>query len=371
MTFSGTGAGTEGDPYQITNWTELNEIRNNSDDYFILMNDLDKYTSDYYSILFSGKNNHGTWKSMAYNENSLVYHNDKYWSSNKYTTDEPSLESDDWDEETGWSSIGTFTGDLNGNKKTISNLYINRENFTETFAIVCFIHYVNGANIYDLGLKDIFYRPLKINSGYSSSFGGLAHAVSDSATISRCFVTGIIHQSRHSGGGFISSGTYPQIEDCYTDVNIYGTDASNSGFIRTAGDAAVGFCYPSESTVIREDGAKIELMNLYGDYKYKHKNGYDKIKNVEALFIGKKQVNEIETTNFKMDLTQSKFVLGENGKEIMAFDVIAGDLINTENGFEEVIYTNITEKEYLFFDIELENSDMLYINGILVGKKVI
>lgn len=53
------GDGTQENPYVIKNWTNLNEIRNNLDKYFILNNNIDKATSDYYEVLFSGKNYKG------------------------------------------------------------------------------------------------------------------------------------------------------------------------------------------------------------------------------------------------------------------------------------------------------------------------
>lgn len=39
--FSGSGAGTESDPYQITTLSQLDEVRNDLDAYYILMNDID------------------------------------------------------------------------------------------------------------------------------------------------------------------------------------------------------------------------------------------------------------------------------------------------------------------------------------------
>jgi len=93
--FSGAGAGTSGDPFQITNWTTLNEIRDNLVAYYTLMNNLNSSTADYAGIGNS------------------------------------------------WTSINGFRGILDGNEKTISN--INAPLFLE----------IINANISNLGITDI------------------------------------------------------------------------------------------------------------------------------------------------------------------------------------------------------------------------
>ena len=56
MAFSGLGAGIEGDPYQITTWTQFQEIANDLDKHFILMNDIDANFNYFYagSLTFTG-----------------------------------------------------------------------------------------------------------------------------------------------------------------------------------------------------------------------------------------------------------------------------------------------------------------------------
>lgn len=77
--FSGKGSGTESDPYQITTADELFEIRSNTSAYYKLMNDIDL----------------GAW---------IQQENPKQ----------------------GWTPIPRFSGELNGNGKSIIGLYINR-----------------------------------------------------------------------------------------------------------------------------------------------------------------------------------------------------------------------------------------------------
>ena len=89
MVFSGSGAGTSGDPYQITNWEQLQEVNDELDAYYILMNDLDENTSDY-----------STYASDTANAGA------------------------------GWVPIGDdstpFLGSFDGQNFTISDLFINR-----------------------------------------------------------------------------------------------------------------------------------------------------------------------------------------------------------------------------------------------------
>lgn len=47
MAFSGSGSGTETDPYKITNWNELDEIKSELDAWYELQNDLDENTDGY------------------------------------------------------------------------------------------------------------------------------------------------------------------------------------------------------------------------------------------------------------------------------------------------------------------------------------
>jgi hypothetical protein len=45
--FSGSGAGTSGDPYQITSWAELNETNDDLTAYYVLTTNLDASDDGY------------------------------------------------------------------------------------------------------------------------------------------------------------------------------------------------------------------------------------------------------------------------------------------------------------------------------------
>ena len=83
------GDGSQANPYQITNWHHLNNVRNHLGEHFILMNDLDASSDGYDDLAGSGA-----------------------------------------DSDAGWLPIGTnsleFTGTFEGNGNTISGLHINR-----------------------------------------------------------------------------------------------------------------------------------------------------------------------------------------------------------------------------------------------------
>ncbi len=163
-TFSGLGAGTELDPYQITNWTTLNEARVDLTAYYKLMNDISSSTSDYSGIGDS------------------------------------------------WSPIGDdlnfFTGSFDGNSKTISDLVIN---LPET-DYVGFIGYSEG-NISNLGLINIDV----IGNEY---VGGLVGEL-DIGVVSGCYTTGsVVGNGRYVGG--LVGGLWGEIDTSYSDANVSG-----------------------------------------------------------------------------------------------------------------------------------------------------
>lgn len=95
--FSGSGAGTEKSPYLITSADELFEVRSDMNAYYKLVNDIDL----------------GTW---------LDEENPQY----------------------GWNPIGSFTtpfkGHFDGNKKSISGMYINRDTETGVGLFGCILN---------------------------------------------------------------------------------------------------------------------------------------------------------------------------------------------------------------------------------------
>lgn len=166
--FSGSGSGTENDPYLILNPIHLNQMRN--------------YL-----------NQSGVYFKLMANINVEEFIDDE-WSTQ------------------GWMPIGTsstpFKGVLDGNGKTISGFWINRPNtdYVGLFA------YTNGATIKDLSIN--------ANSIKGKSYVGIVLGYSVGTTISGCIVSSneVIGSSDCVGGivGRVNGGS---ISECRVICN--------------------------------------------------------------------------------------------------------------------------------------------------------
>ncbi|MEQ8415297.1 MAG: fibronectin type III domain-containing protein [Imperialibacter sp.] len=190
--FSGLGAGTEGEPYQITTATNLNEIRNDLNAHYILLNDIDL----------------------------------------TFDTSDPSGQF--WNGGLGWEPIGTvddqFTGVIDGNGFSIIGLHINRPegNF------VAFLGYVaSPAEISNLGIE-----AAEITGFF---YTGSLLAYGNGATVSNCFATGSVTGTDFTGG--LSGGLASNLTECYTNVSVVATGGSTGGFSGIAAGATVDNCY--------------------------------------------------------------------------------------------------------------------------------
>lgn len=166
-TYSGAGSGTEGDPYQITTWAQLNEIRDHPSSYFILMNDLNSSDVGYYAS---------------------------------------------------WTPIASFTGDLDGNGHIIYDLYHSGGTGIGFFGGIG-----NGAYVHDIGFFDAEFRT---NTYYQ---GIVAGTWNSNAIIERVMLSGYLYNSRGdyagAGGvaGFCSGCTGHEVIDVAVDVETYST----------------------------------------------------------------------------------------------------------------------------------------------------
>ena len=146
--FSGSGAGTESDPYLILNPIQLNQLRNflnQSGVYFKLMADID--LTEF-------------------------------------------LEEENPDQ--GWQPVGTssapFKGILDGNGKTISGLWINRSNT----AYVGLFGYCRAATIINLTIKDA-----EING---NTYVGVISGYNYNGDVSNCILSGKVNGVKYVGG---------------------------------------------------------------------------------------------------------------------------------------------------------------------------
>ena len=112
-TFPGAGSGTAADPYQITNWTQLDAVRHFPNKHFILMNDLGSTAAGYAALAGPSANDGKGWQPIG---GAVI--------------DVDLLEeiiaglSDEWEE--AFELVDPFAGRFDGQGFEISHLFINR-----------------------------------------------------------------------------------------------------------------------------------------------------------------------------------------------------------------------------------------------------
>ena len=176
--YSGSGSGTENDPYLVLNPIQLNQLRNflnQSGVYFKLMANIDL-------------------TEFLEEENPMQ----------------------------GWQPVGSssapFKGILDGNGKTISGLWINRSGSDD----VGFFGYTNGATIKDL---TITASTIKGNN----NVGGIA-GYSEGTTISTCSFSGSIG-GNFCVGGFIGRCGNMSMSNNTATVNVTNSGDYTGGFV--------------------------------------------------------------------------------------------------------------------------------------------
>lgn len=181
--FSGSGSGTESDPYLILNPIQLNQLRNylgKSGVYFKLMADIDL---------------------------------------TEYLEDENPSQ--------GWQPVGTsstpFKGILDGNGKTVSGLWINRSSSN----YVGFFGNLNGGTVKNLTLKGT-----SING---SSYVGLLSG--NSGTVIDCAFSGKVNGVSNVGGCVGCNGNFTRV---LSTVDVSGTENYVGGI--SGADADINNC---------------------------------------------------------------------------------------------------------------------------------
>ena len=190
--FSGSGSGTESDPYLILNPIQLNQLRNflNMEGvYFKLMADIDL---------------------------------------TEYLEDENPSQ--------GWQPVGTssapFKGILDGNGKTVSGLWIDRGSLDNVGLIGC----ANSARIKNLVIKG------KIVKGKDKT--GILCGEMSTSTISNCFVEGKVYGCNNVGG-YIGSGEKMSIVNNSSLVSVFASGNYVGGFVGSlhGDDGELSNCY--------------------------------------------------------------------------------------------------------------------------------
>ncbi len=181
------GAGTTGDPYQITTIDELSYIHNCLDCSYILMNNLD----------FSGS---------SYSSGS------------------------------GWEPIGTvsipFTGSLNGSGHTIDNLYINRSSTNN----IGLIGYTDGSTVENLGLINCYVKGMY-------NVGALVANNVMSSTITNCYTTGVVIGNDRTAGIAANNSNSSSISNCYSEASASSSANNAGGVVAVNNSSSVSNCY--------------------------------------------------------------------------------------------------------------------------------
>ena len=175
--FSGSGSGTENDPYLILNPIQLNQLRNFLDKngvYFKLMSDID--LTDFIEDEYGQK---------------------------------------------GWLPIGTssskFCGTLDGNGKTISGLRINRSGSDDIGLFGC----TSGAVVKNLTMY--------VNINGNNNVGGITGG--QSINISNCTLYGTVSGSSYVGGFCGNGSVFTVLTDNVSYVTVKGIGDCIGGFV--------------------------------------------------------------------------------------------------------------------------------------------
>ncbi len=193
FSFSGGGTGTQSDPYRITNANQLQEMKDDLDAYYVILNDIDASGTE-------------SWNG-----------GDGFEPIGTYTIDTPT---------------DGFTGSLNGYGYTISGLYIDRstEDYVGLFGCVSDGGVVQNVNITNARING------KISIGILSGIIK-SEEIDAETSLSNCSVSGTVSGDDIQGslsGAIYSFGGYVSLQNCSSSSTV---TTSN-----TASDFTGGLC---------------------------------------------------------------------------------------------------------------------------------
>ena len=222
LSFSGNGSGTEEDPYQITNVHQLQEMNDDLDAHYILMNDIDASETREWNVGDHDEDPETPDSAMGFKPVG------------------------DFEEE---NPIAGFTGTLNGHGYSINGLYINRpvEDYVGLFGCI-----TDGGYVYDLHIEEADV----IGDHLVGVFVGRAYAYEGDSEVnidgcsSGGFVEGSNNVGGFCGGNYAHYGT-TNIKDSYSisDATVIlnnvggfcGTNYAHYGTASISGSYANGY----------------------------------------------------------------------------------------------------------------------------------
>ncbi|MDO5294025.1 MAG: hypothetical protein Q4F05_14895 [bacterium] len=161
------GDGSKGNPYRVTTASQLNEIRNYSGKYFVLMNDID------------------------------------------LSTDRKTKE---------WKPIPLFSGTIDGNGHTIKKLKVNQPGSSSGFISA-------GTNITVKNIKFVEVNISGRDAGAVIGFLDSSYTSQITTTISNCEVSGKIQGEQQSGGIIGKAYGGAHIKECVVTAELKGENA--------------------------------------------------------------------------------------------------------------------------------------------------
>ncbi|MBI9032492.1 hypothetical protein JEZ13_10910, partial [bacterium] len=263
----------------------------------------------------------------------ILSKNNSYWLSGLYfeqTADIDASESENWDNGSGFSSIGLqynnkFSGNYNGNNFIISNLYINRTN-----TLCCGLFgYIDGANIINIGLVDaeIIGR---------QDIGALIGKSVNSSTIDNCYATGTVTCTYHTVGVLIGSIDSSIINNCYATGTASGP-YNSGGLIGSSVASSIDNCYASTTV----NGPTKSGGLLGGLHSSTLSNSYatgtvSGTSNIGGLAGSARDVSSIDNCYATGNASGSDNVGGLFGQSVSTVDITNSYCIGSVSGIEYV-----------------------------------
>ena len=188
------------------------------------------------------------------------------------------IDLEEWGE---WEPIGNsddnaFTGVFDGNGYTIQNLKVLPTSNGQVYAGL--LGYVSGsAYIKNIGLVDT-YIEFDWSSDLENAGGLIGGCGIGNITVKNCYSTGqILNEARVAGGiiGVINGGTLT-IENCYSTASVYGSWGAGGliGDVYSSSDVIMVDCYNS-GDVTTDDFSAGGLLASFGNALLKMENCYN------------------------------------------------------------------------------------------------
>jgi len=192
------GSGTEGEPYQIADWYQLDGVRNYLDSYFVLVNDLDSSTAGYTELASPTANDGKGWQPIG---------------TYGHIDDNP------------------FTGTFDGQEYEIRDLFIHRPDEES----VGLFGWVMPGVIKDIGMVNVTVTGnLQVGGLVGNNFG----------TVSSSYSSGNVSGIASTVGGLVGdNGDVGTVSNCHSACNV--TSDNNVGGLVGENYGTVSKCYSS------------------------------------------------------------------------------------------------------------------------------